>query len=44
MTIGGWIFMSSSLVSVITLATFCYYRVLRTDPEDSARGDDDVAR
>lgn len=29
MTLGGWAFMLSSLAFVLSLAGFCYWRVLR---------------
>ena len=29
MTIGGWIFMIGSICAVVSLLTFCFYRVLR---------------
>ena len=29
MTVGGWIFMLSSITLVVSLVTFCFYRVLR---------------
>ncbi len=29
MTTGGWIFMFSSIIAVVSLISFCYYRVLK---------------
>lgn len=29
MTIGGWVFMLASISCVVSLITFCFYRVLR---------------
>lgn len=34
MTTGGWIFMSVSVTFVITLAAYCYYRVLTDDHDE----------
>lgn len=31
MTLGGWIFMGMSVTFVISLAAYCYYRVLSGD-------------
>ena len=29
MTTGGWIFMCGSIIAVVSLLSFCFYRVLR---------------
>jgi hypothetical protein len=39
MTIGGWIFMLTSLTFVIGLAAWCFHRVFRP-PQDSDDSDD----
>jgi hypothetical protein len=35
MTLGGWIFMSASIASVVSLCVYCFWRVLAkpTTPE-----------
>ncbi len=37
MTAGGWIFMLVSISSVLSLAGFCFYRVLRVPGEEGEK-------
>ena len=34
MTVGGWIFMLVSISCVVSLAGFCFYRVLRVSRQE----------
>lgn len=34
MTLGGWLFMLSSLAFVVALAAWCYWKVLTAPPDD----------